>query len=296
MFKDSDHFTQQLPGYRIKPLYIWAGVAAWKACSGSPLDAFRKIGIASFVAFAMFLFTWVARQTNERCAICTILPFTLVSAEYASLITPDTLSSIILACAVAAWVHAKTFWHPLVLSAVALLVRPDNILVVVIVPMWLGWRALRGAERRAAFCSSVGLGLAGMLVQRIGHAYPWTTYIHTTLFVGLVAPAQAHVYVGVREYLRTLWQEATRSDAPTVIALPLGMSALGLLVKPPAGDRGSSVIVALWLALSSHVLLLPTPEFRSSLGTCGALLALGMIRIWQTLGTDGQSNTQPRFS
>ena len=272
MFRNPDHFRQQLPFYRTKLGYVGV-VSALATVVSTPVSAAHCVSWAGFVGFGLLIFSWVARRTTERLGFvvagCLIVTPSL--SALGSLVVPDMLALALLVAA--AWAITALTPRRFAISAAciaAVAVRPDNVMMLLPLLALVAWRG--GRLHRSFFIAlSAGLALECVTLVRYAHDYGYHTLFWNTLVEPLVTPAETSVRVTPALYFKAL-----RAGWPRLVE---GMTLSGTVVALVAlagaknrSDRRWEFVAASLGVLPIRFLLLPGGDLRYLLGP--AILAM----------------------
>lgn len=213
-------FYQQLPFYRIKPLYIALCALFYKlgvniafATVIPSLLAFFGIGVVLF-----FLLKNVVSQ-NQSMAItyCLLLamPFTGIGRES----SPDAISCflMLLGCY---WFFKKKCWHYIAPAfALAVLARPDNIIFVMLFGVCLLVKKYWSVTDAVIVIAS-GL-LAYFVPQLFFEGYNWKTLFYHSFIKHLTYPKDAIISLTITDYIFAVLRNAFREFNSSFIPLLL---------------------------------------------------------------------------
>jgi hypothetical protein len=250
-YSDAD-FSQFLRFYSVKPLYcgLAAGLHRWfgvKAFIG-----LRMVSVGSFLAIGMV--SWVWLREHLPAVVAPVAAVWLMASEsvlgLGKDLLPDGLSTALLLLALYLLLY-RVRWMGAVVMALALLARPDNILLIGCLGAAWVWRTQAEARRRWTMLGAVALGCAAVsfALGRATGALPWSVLFRRS-FVEFISPAQfAGTHIMLRQYgsvmaadlVRTLmfclsasmfpailvWVGARRRSALRALVLA-SMSAIGL--------------------------------------------------------------------
>lgn len=190
-------FQAQLPFYAIKfahPAILWALSKA----DINPVDGASFISGLAYAVCAVIIFAWLAGFIQPLIAGALTLAITSNTTPLLLAIfpTPDALSScaILFVFYLMSRDRAKT---SLAVCVLAILIRPDTLLLLLLIA---GWTFLRGHRAAAAGAAAIGIAITLVLAMWAG-SYPWTTFFYHS-FVGRVAdPAVFVSPLTLRDYV-----------------------------------------------------------------------------------------------
>jgi hypothetical protein len=189
------HFVQQLGFYRVKPAYIVMGYALWRA-GLSILVGLRLISATCFFVVGLALLAW-----THDALLSAILLLTSPVLNLGRMVTADPLSTTIIFLGLFALAKKRDLMGASFLAA-SVLVRVDNIVLVLIVLAWMVWR------RRIRFTLGFIFGTLALavtvLINRIANYYGWRVLIQHTFVRPEMEPASHPVLVSFAGYLHAL--------------------------------------------------------------------------------------------
>lgn len=189
------HFMQQLGFYRVKPAYIVMGYALWRA-GLSILVSLRLISASCFFVVGLALLAW-----THDALLSAMLLLTPPVLNLGRMVTADPLSTTVIFLGLFAIARKRDLLGASFLAA-SVLVRVDNVVLVLIALAWMVWR------QRIRFSLGVIFGTLAMavtvLINRIANYYGWRVLIQHTFVRPEMEPASHPVLVSFTGYLHAL--------------------------------------------------------------------------------------------
>jgi hypothetical protein len=250
--------------YTVKPLYVglaeglhhWAGVSA--------LKSLRIVSVSSFVLIGAVAWAWLQEHLPvvvAPIAACLLMATGTVLSLGKELL-PDGLSTAVLLLAVYWLLYRRAVWIGVVVLALAVLARPDNMIFVVCAGAAWIIRDERVKGRRwmcfgglVAVCAVLSFALA-----KATGALPWAVLFRRSFFEMLPPARFAAAHVSLQEYAHVLASNGVRT---VFFCLPLAL-LLGLLTVMAAVPRSALrwLVVVSTAAVGARVLLYPGVEQR----------------------------------
>lgn len=262
MAADPDHFMQQLPFYKVRPLFV-SLVALVQNLGINPVRAVYLVSAGSYIALALLVFAWLAPHLAPRSAL--VLSFlTVISPPLiavAHLGTADALSSALLVGALYTLLERtarRSFVFLLVLSVFA---RSDDAVFALILLLYLGFSPTRFRLPTPWFLGASGAVLLSYFaITAFAGNYGWATVFYHTFVHWLPAPAQTPVHITARVYLGAL-VHGLRSvtDSHLMVFTLLGVLAYRLAAAG-RDDRSrlrAHILILLAATLGVRYLLFP---------------------------------------
>jgi DIE2/ALG10 family len=202
---DPHAFGQQLPFYLVKPAYPLL-IALGSLVGLNPVVASVLISSISYVAFAVLVARWARRHhpASIAYALATLLvispPFTIL----ARLSTPDAMSLALLVASGYALTERRSGSMALLLSVLAVVVRPNNAAWVVLLAAYLALMAPAAIRPPRWVAGAAALGavaIYGVLTVRFGY-YPFPTLFYHSTIDYLARPADFTSPLGATDYLK----------------------------------------------------------------------------------------------
>jgi hypothetical protein len=195
MQRSPEHFNQQLPFYRVKPLYIWLSYLLWKC--GIPLFyAFCCVNVLAVVVLGWFAFKWLQAFFTPvyTFLLSLILVFLPMHCSTYSIASPDTLSAASLIAGAYFFLQKKKTILTLVCFLIAVLVRVDNAIFVTLILSASLIRSLQMRSRILPYVVALGiLALLLFMIWEQSSGYSMQQMFYRS-FVDLVVNPQAIDY------------------------------------------------------------------------------------------------------
>ncbi len=127
--RDAERFMDQLPLYRIKPVYPWLVSLLYRAGVQLPL-ATIIVSVVSYALILVVLFLWFCDLTAPAfaAALVACLAIAPLLAQLAALSTPDMLSALVIVTALYLGIARERQSLAAATLIFAILVRPENII------------------------------------------------------------------------------------------------------------------------------------------------------------------------
>ena len=218
--RNPDHFAQQLPFYRVRPLYVGLLYVLHKAGLGTP-HAVYLVSALSFVVIGILTLIWTSRYLAPAYAAggSLLLLLTPPVMAVARTPSPDALSAAMVLGALFALVELRQRATFALLMVLAIFVRNDNAIFAVVLFLYFGFAA---TETRRSASLAIGLALLSAVcyfaINRWAGAYGWSVLFHHTFLGFLPAPAEFEQIVTPAQYAAAL-KHGARSVVDT--ALPV---------------------------------------------------------------------------
>ena len=281
---NANHFAQQLPFYRVRPIYIRL-IAGLHRLGVTYVHAVQLVSALSFALFGILVFRWAAAYVSTRVAAIgsALLLVTPGSFAAARTGTPDMLSSVALLWGTYLLVERqRAVLGPVVLAA-SVWLRTDNSVYVGILLLWYAWA--RRPSVRISRALSIGL-LVAVLASVLGinyaaHTYGWRILMQNTA-EAITAPAETVPSFGPTGYLYT-WVDVVDQTRETTFLAFIFLAGL-LLLAPPTPRKFRELTGVLLAAAAARLMLFPHIEDRYFVATYGILGIAAMASLMRTLG------------
>ncbi len=292
--RDADHFAQQLPFYRVKPLYLWV-VAAVHAAGVDLVWALRGVTLVSFAAFGLLVFLWTARRTSDAIAFAVATPLLLMepTSLLATAVSPDLPSLALVVAAAAAWIERRDrhLGVAAVLAALAVLMRPDNVIDMVLLIGVAGLYRPSGASLVRYGAVAAFLVVEYVAIGRLAHAYSWQTLFWNTVVAPLPAPADTEVHVTVGLYLDSL-RNGWRNLWVALGSAPVAIAVLALAARRSLRDPRCGFIAAMLAAVLVRYVALPGADLRLLFAPMVLAMLQGAVVLHERFGGFGGKVSQ----
>ncbi len=257
-------FAQFLRFYTVKPLYcgLAAGLNRWLGVGA--FTGLRMISVGSFLLIGVVSWAWL--REHVPAAVAPVVAFWMTAAgpvlALGKDLLPDGLSTALLLLGMYGLLYGRVKWMGWAVLALAVLARPDDMLLVLCFGCVWVWRARRRWILCGAFavgCAAVSFGL-GKATGALG----WAVLFRRSFFEMLPPERFAAAHVSLREYGQVMAVSGVRT---VMFCLPAAVF-LGLLVmvgeqrlaRPEFGLR--SLVAVSAAAIAMRVVLYPGMEER----------------------------------
>jgi hypothetical protein len=243
----AEHMAQLEPLYAIRPLYIEA-IAVLNRCGFGYQQAITVVQVVSFFAIALLVGIWTKELLYS--ALLLLVPQILDLGRGGS---PEPLNALAILAGLYLILHRNRTVTGLGLLSIAVWIRTDSVLVLLVV---LGWLAVKGRLRLWIAGVFAAIGITS--VQVINHFsgnYGYLVLFRYS-FLGGRAPALIHAHLSAREYA-TVFLHGVVPIAPQ-ISLWIILAIAGCQLR----SRFREWIPVLGLAAVLHFILFPSGEGR----------------------------------
>ncbi len=194
------HFTEQLPFYSIKPVYVALIKGLHRA--GMP---FQKSAIAisagSNFLLAVLLWQWLAPYLSgwslaAACSLIMLSPNILVLSRWA---TPDLLATLVAAVAIYLILEQKSYFWGSALLLLDVWVRTDALVLAgVVFAVLLVSRKLDIAQFAALSLLALG---SYFTINHFAGNYGWSALFYNSFMGGLAAPGETVIHLSRSAYV-----------------------------------------------------------------------------------------------
>lgn len=278
---NSEHFSQQLIFYSVKPLYVLI-VSAIHRLGLSYAKSFAVVSAVSYFALGWITWLWLSRYwpkwpTLGFCVLVMIDPEIMAVGRATS---PDALALAALGSSLFLLLeYPASIWGPCLLL-ISLWIRPDALILVgallitllllqvdselqfgnggaadFINLFWIQLKRNRGWLLLAATAS-----LSFIIIQWAGRPYSWRVLFYHSFIGYLVAPADSIVRVTPQMFVRILAVNFRTLLGNSAIAMVLLMGFLVTLLHPRQNYR--FVTVAVIASVLLHFFFYPSDAAR----------------------------------
>jgi len=286
---DATHFAQMFPYYSVKPLFVMAGMMAFRILPFlNVMSALTLVSVVSYVLTASIVWRWIGASigdTHLRFAVCTLiawLPDLLAAARRA---LPDMLATALIVSGIYLIAQSGRMIVGGGLLVLSVWTRPDSLVLAI---MLFGLFIFR---RRLEVLPGVILaGLAAgsyFVILHFAGSYGWEALFRITFQGGMSAFQTAPVPISARMYLSQFPTQLLRISGAN---LPLYV-LLCIVCIARARERTSRDLCFVMLAGSAvRLLLYPNFEERYFLAPYIICAVLGILAA---LGTGKSSSSTP---
>ena len=268
--RDPNSFAQYLPFYSMRPAYIGAVYLLYKA-GMPPFRNLMLISSISYFCIGLIVFAWLRRYFGGikpwLFTLLIMLPFLRIAREA----TPDKMSCAVLLLASYLIAENKAYWQGIVLLLVSLLVRTDNILLLLAVVLFL-WFSGRIRTLPAAAACAVGVAAVALLNHFSG-TFGWSFLIQQYFYGPFPYPVEVTPHLTA-----TMYFHALASSCITILKKDWYLLAGLAAVLALRGPLQSFLLVVL-TASAFHFLLFPSFEFRYYLLSIVVAAVAGVIAL-----------------
>jgi len=270
--RDPNSFLQYLPWYATRPAYIGAGFLLYKT-GIPPVSSLMLVSSISYLCVALILVVWLKKYFQPRMALLFSFLIAFSLADMAKQATPDMMSCALLLLASYLIVEGGAYSPGVTLLVVSLMIRPDNIVLLFVVSLFL-WANNKIPFTTAASACLIGAALVALLNR---FNYSWAFLFQQTFYGPFPYPAEVVPHVTTRMYLHTLlasaW-EMFRSFPYVAILLAIAATNKGKLQSFFFVALASSIL---------HFLLYPDGALRYYMltvvvGTMAAVTTVAPVR------------------
>lgn len=292
VFRDPASLAQQLPFYRIRPLYV--GLIRVVHAMGLEYPKSTYVVSAIFAALSVVLLAFVAREIGAPVIAVALVVLFSGFIDIARLSTPDAMACFFALLTIYALIKGSTLVF--FLAAVLPLVRTDFLLLSLLV---LGHSFIFGQRKYAITSMTAACVLYG-LVARMNGAYGWLTLFNTSLIHKTAYPAALIPSHAIGDYLRpyaSMAYDFTMHPHFVIYSLALWF-LMRNKTRPPSADWRllSAVFIIPMAFVAIHLLLFPAMTYRFFVFAASAV-AIGLIGQMQqgyTPRSKNHEHTQSR--
>jgi hypothetical protein len=261
-YPDAD-FAQFTRFYTIKPLYCALATALHRWLRVGAFTGLRMLSAGSFLLIGAVAWAWLREHLPPALAPVAAA-WLMASGNVLGLgkdLLPDALSTALQLLALYLLLY-RSAWLGVVVMALALLARPENILLIGCLGVAWVWRTHTQARQRWVLLGGLALGCAAVsfALGRATGELPWAVLFRRS-FLEFISPAQfAGTHITLRQYAHVMADNGVRT---LLFCLPV---AVFLAILAMIGARQASALRALVLASTAavglRVLLYPGVEDR----------------------------------
>lgn len=203
MYESSAYFNQQLPFYKVKPLYIVLGYLFWKC--GIPLFyALYSINFISIVAISIVLFKWTSMYLHPIYALLfsLILVFLPMHLYAYSIASPDTLSAALLIAGTYFLLIKQKHLLSILFFLLAVFARVDNSIFVFLLFTGFIMLELRSKTNSRNYYIIAIAALAGIvfLIQYISGGYSMQKMFYRSFIDLAINPIDIDTRITISQY------------------------------------------------------------------------------------------------
>lgn len=195
VYNNPNHFAQQLGLFRVKLGYVATGYALWRA--GLPiLVGLRLISACCLFIVGMALLAW-----TRDVFLCPVLLLTPPVLNMGRMVTGDPFSTTVIFLALFALARRNTLLSAILLLA-SIVIRSDNVVLVLILLLWMIWSQRLRLRTGAAFAALAVTAFA--LINRIAGLYSWRVLMQHSFIQPEIQPVSHPVSITFVGYLHAL--------------------------------------------------------------------------------------------
>lgn len=263
MAEHPEYFVQQLPFYRVKPLYpdlmILMNVFGLNLVSASLL-----ISKLAYLGIGLLLYIWVAAVVRPPVAFAVASLMVSVSYVFdlARYSTPDGLSTLIILAAFFLLIERRDIRSALALLTAGIAIRPDDILLLLIAALYIA------VFHRKRLLWAIGSSLVGIAVY-LGEtmwagSYGWKTLFYHSFVQLLPAPSGFASPLSLGEYLWIYALQANpRNLGSIVLFILLNLLAIAMYYRQVRTEVSwFHLLMVNSLFMLTHWLLFPGEKDR----------------------------------
>jgi len=189
------HFMQQLGLFRVKLGYVASGYVLWRA--GLPI----LVGLRLISAFSLFAVGLAVLAWTHDAVLSPLLLLTPPVLNMGRMVTADPLSTAMIFLALFSLASSRVRLS-LCLLAVSMVVRADNVVLVLFLLAWMVWR--KHLRLSAGFlCAALAVATYAV-VNRIAGIYRWRVLMQHSFVKPEVDPISHPVLITFAGYLHAL--------------------------------------------------------------------------------------------
>jgi hypothetical protein len=269
VYDHPDRFAQQLGLFRVKLGYVAAGFMLWRA------GLHILVGLRLISACCLFAISMAALAWTREPVLSALLLLTAPVLNMGRMVTADPLSSLLIFLALLVLARTKPALGAALLL-VSILVRSDNVVLVLILFGWMTW-SRRLPIKTGAVCA-VGAVAIYATVNRFAGIYSWRVVMEHGFIQPQAEPLTHPVLISFMGYLQALaglraipytfmivwvfvaaalWKRLQKGSYLRSLLPVVGVSILvRLLIFPNFDDRFFT-----WAYLLAGVTLIQATEF-----------------------------------
>ncbi len=284
---NSEAFRQHMPFYKVKPGYVAAVYGLYKS-GVPPVKATYMVSILSVAGLLALLFFVrpAAVDAGLWWLACSAFFFKMqypVTA-LARLSTPDSMSLLVLAALVCNLIVWRKMWLWYALSALMVLVRPDTIVLMIILA---GLYHFRGADamrfsRVHVAATALGLVFLYLLVSHLAGAYDIRTFLQYSLIKKVPYPEQIVPTITLWEYFAIVRSSTMVIAKQGIVLWMLGWTAFTVIVHllySPRYDTAMRLMAASWIYFIAKVFTFGQWDQRFYYGSYFLSFVAGMMLL-----------------
>ncbi len=293
-------FTQQLPFYKIRPLYTGLILLGHRA--GIPVvKAALCASVLPGLLICAVILVWMLRYFDAAwaSALSVLVAGASGVTEASRIATPDALSSALLIGSALLFTGGKHARPAAALLVLSVLARTDNILPALLLLGYFRFFGENGGAMRwldhlvsSVLCIVAYLGTAGL-----AGGYSWAVVFHHTFLRRLGNPAEFHSGIGVAEYLRVVGRALIEGIMEDRSFYFFSLCALiTVMLAPRAGRRAAGhrgLAILMMLGVAAHFVLFPSLNVRFFVANYAVICAclLGTVRAVTSPGYDAGNSS-----
>lgn len=267
------YFTDQIPFYTIKPLYLGLAYATM-SFGFNPLQSLQVVSALGLGLMFIITFKLLSNVCNAwwslivSLAICAH-PIVLLTGR---LLTPDMISSALILVAVYLFLQKKE--HPaMIILLLSIGFRPDNVLIALFAPFLL----LQSRRFSTSLLYGAGAVFIFLSIQFLFKGWGWKiTFQHSIISLQTSVPEWRNIPLTLKEYVRWLIVYAQRYQLLLAGGLIIGILGFAAALK------NSNVLffrVAFILTVTTFIRWLSFPRFDVRYNVVAFVFALILITI-----------------
>lgn len=265
MYTDYISFNQQLPFYKIKPLYIYlinilnlSGVGIVKATS--------VISILSYIGICALLYLFTNKLKTHSIGIAVLSLVVLSKPFYliAKLSSPDALSAFIITLSLFLILNKNLKLLPSILLVLAIFIRTDNIIICNLLFIYFGllspiqYRFNKIQSSAFIFIASISY----FTINYLANSYGWSVLFTHAFIQNIDRPAEYISHLTIFDYLKTLITNGSSLFLSTDIFWFIIFGLIGLMISSNSGFGSvyNHLIKIVMLTMIVYFLLFPSFE------------------------------------
>jgi hypothetical protein len=190
-----NHFMQQLGLFRVKLGYVASGYVLWRA--GLPI----LVGLRLISAFSLFAVALAVLAWTHDAVLSPLLLLTPPVLDMGRMVTADPLSTSMIFLALLALASSRVQLS-LCMLAVSMVVRADNVVLVLFLLTWIVWRKhLRLSA--GVLCAMLAVATYA-IVNRIAGIYGWRVLMQHGFVKPEIEPINHPILITFAGYLHAV--------------------------------------------------------------------------------------------
>ena len=230
---DPSEFSNILPNYIVKPLYIWLCWLFYKSGSSLPMATVMP-SIISYLVLGLFLFYWLRKylQTVFAFAGAGLIMFSVFITAIARLSTPDCLSTLFLFISIYFILEKRNLTLMSLFFLLAAFTRLDNIITCFFIISFLAfskkWKII---NRRQYFSMVAVLAIAYITIVLPVRQFEWSIIFYSNYAKHIDYSKDFSDPISILSYLSLVYSKLVTAFVSTHFTFFLFLSLLILFTK-----------------------------------------------------------------